>query len=60
MPFFFIIFSLLQGPLMIDPLGDTRYVFGIPKYTILMKKEAIQNEIFRILVAPLASLICTS
>ena len=34
------------------PLGDTRY--------LLMKEYAIQNAIFRILVASLSSLICTS
>ena len=42
------------------PLGDTRYVFKNPKYIILMKKLAIQNVIFHILVATLASLNCKS
>ena len=30
------------------PLADTRYVFTISKYIILMKKKAIQNAFFRI------------
>ena len=42
------------------PLGDTRYVFKISEYIILMEKFSIQIAIFRILVAnshPLFALI---
>ena len=42
------------------PLGDTRYFRRISKSILLMKEYAIQNAIFRILVASLSSLICTS
>ena len=40
-------------------LGDTRYFFRISKDIVLMKKYAVQNAIFPILVAKLASLHCT-